>query len=46
MNSEKTWAEQLMEAYNRGFQDGYESRDKEWFDYVNDMEEIRMEARI
>lgn len=34
-------AGQLIEAYNRGFADGYECGLKDWQAYEKDMEEMR-----
>ena len=38
--------ERIMDAYDRGFADGYETGMKEYWDYVNDMEEMKQEVRI
>ena len=38
-----TLAEMLMEAYDRGFQDGLESGRQEGIDYVCDMDSMRNE---
>ena len=45
LKSRKTLNERMMDAYNRGFSDGYETGIREYWDYVNDMEEMKQEAR-
>ena len=37
--------ERIMNAYDRGFKDGYDCRDMEWFDYEQDMEIMREERK-
>ena len=39
------WNERLMDAYDRGFKDGYETGMLEYRDYVLDMEEMRTERK-
>ena len=37
--------QRIMDAYDKGFHDGYSCRDMEWFDYEKDMEEMREERK-
>lgn len=37
-------AGQLIEAYNRGFADGYECGQRDWQEYEKDMAQIREEG--
>ena len=37
--------QRIMDAYDRGFKDGYDCRDMEWFDYEQDMADMAEERK-
>ena len=45
IKSKKSWMERLMDAYDKGFHDGYETGMLEYRDYVLDMEEMKDERK-